>query len=153
MRFSSGSGQRSQHSTGKLIPLFLELIQQGLYLFSLLCNFVWGQLSGAGVGEDQLELLQCRGSCILLYDAGNLLPFLRFVLSQQFDGRPAAVARDDGIAVIIRIFPDADWLLQSRKGDIVSQSLDIAELIEVVGVAVNQIQPDVLDLLPAGVRT
>ena len=139
------------HAAWELVALLLELIQQLFHLGRLLSQLRAGHGPGVGVGVDQAELLERRGSGVPLHDAGDLLPALRVLFGQELQRRPPPVAGNDDVTAIL-FLPDQDRLLQVTGCDICSQILDSAELVEIIGITVDQVQPDIIDLFPLGVQ-
>ena len=79
------------------------------------------------------------------------MPALRVLFGQELQRRPPPVAGNDDVTAIL-FFPDKQRLLQIAGGDIRGQLLDTAELVEIIGITVDQVQPDIIDLFPLGVQ-
>ena len=110
-----------------------------------------GHSPGVCVCVDQPELLQRRGCGVPLHNARYFLPPLRVLFGQELQRRPPPVAGDDDVTAIL-FFPDQERLLQVAGCDISSQILDAAELVEIIGITVDQVQRDIFYLFPFGVQ-
>ena len=107
-------GHMVPHPAGKLIALFLQLVQELLHLQSLFAQFCRRQSTGIGVGVDQTQLLQGRRSGRSFDNAGDFTPAVRIILGQQLHGGTAAMTRHDHVTTGgVRMLPDSDGLLQS----------------------------------------
>ncbi len=140
------------HPSGELVALLLQLVQQRPHTVRLSADLRRGQVPRVAVGVDQTQLLQRRGARGLLPDAGHLPQICPPFLHQLADGRRAPVpGHDHHMAVLAVTHPDG--LLQAHGGDIVRQRVQLAEVVEVVGIPVQQVHVYVLDLLSPGVRS
>ena len=139
------------HAAGELVAFLLQLVQQLPHLLHLMGDLRGTQRAGTAVGVDQAQLPQRRGRITLFANAGYLAEICPPILHQLADSRHAAVAGDDYRATALAV-PHPNRLLEADGSDVVRQTIQIAELVEVAGVTVQKIHVYVLDLLPPCAR-
>ena len=135
------------HAAGELIALLLQLVEYLLQPRGLFANLRVGQHAGVGVGEDQLHLVD-QGVPTRLPDARHLPEPLLALVHQQLQRRLAPVAGDQHHMAVLS-GPHQQRLLQAHRLDVAGQIGDVPQLVEIAGVAVDQADVDVLDLIAA----
>ena len=136
------------HTPRERVAFLLQLIEQLLHALGLLGNVGTGHLADVRVGVDKAQLLQ-RGRIFTLHsDTGNLAQLLVAFLHQLTQRRMAAMSRHNLHRAIL-CAADEERIHKAKKSNVACQLVHAADLVEVAGIFMEQIDVDILDLLGA----